>query len=104
MTNLETEKHCVVLGGLDGVQFVNGLTMLRSELGRLEALVADLGDQANVGPAPIVSIGSEVDRDAIVVDHLDQSLTATLSRLIDLLALTRSARAVLDRAGVLMPA
>ena len=93
-----------MLGGLDGAPFVRVLTTLRSELGRLEALVAELGNETSVASTPIHSMGCEVDRDAIVVDHLDKSLIATLCRLVDLLAPTRSARAVLDRAGVLMPA
>jgi hypothetical protein len=38
-TDLETEKHCIVLGGLDGTQFATVLTTLRSELGQLEAFV-----------------------------------------------------------------
>jgi len=37
-------------------------------------------------------------RDAVVIDHLDKSLTDALSQLIDLLAITRTARAALEEA------
>jgi hypothetical protein len=103
-TDLETEKHCVVLGGLDGAQFVRGLTALRSDLGRLEAFVADLNDEVDVAPVPIHSVGYEVDKDAILIDHLDAMLTDAMSRVIDLLAMTRMARAALREVGGPVPA
>jgi hypothetical protein len=98
-TNIETEKHCVVLGGLNGAQFVRELTSLRLELARIEAFVADLNDEVDVAPAPILSIGWEVDRDAILIGHLDGRLTNAMSGVIDLLAMTRKASAALERMG-----
>jgi len=94
-----SEKNCVVLGGFDGAQFVTGLTNIRAELERLEAFVSDLRDENDVAPKPICSIGYEVDRDIILVGHLDERLTDAISGLIDLLALTRIARGALERAG-----
>lgn len=91
-------KNCVVLGGLDGAQFVEGLTRLRSELEGLAAFVADMREENDVAPASILSVGYEVDRDAVLIEHLDQRLTAAVSGLIDLLAATRVARATLERA------
>jgi hypothetical protein len=79
-TDLETEKHCVVLGGREGVKFVRALSTLRSDLGRLEAFVADLNDEVDVAPAPIHSVGYEVDRDAVLIDHPDGRLTDAMSR------------------------
>src|SRR5712671_6183044 len=100
-TDLETEKHCVVLGGLEGVKFVRALSTLRSDLGRLEAFVADLNDEVDVAPAPIHSVGYEVDRDAVLIDHPDGRLTDAMSRVIDRLAMTRMARVALEQ--VLVP-
>ena len=103
-TDIETQKHCVVLGGLDGAQFVRELTTLRLELGRMEAFVADLNDEVDVAPAPILSIGWEVDKDAILIDHLDGTLNDAMSRVIDLLSMTRMARAAIRKAGGPVPA
>jgi len=94
-TDLETEKHCIVLGDLNGVAFVKTLITLQSDLGRLRTFVADLSDAVDVGPRPMASIGYEVDRDAIVIDHLDQSLGDAISRLIDLRVVARAAKAAL---------
>jgi hypothetical protein len=99
-TDLDKEKHCIVLGDLDGARFVENLGVLKSDLGRLETFVADLSEAVDVAPRPIVSLGHEVDRDAVLVDHLDENLTNAISRLIDLLAMTRTARAALERAGL----
>jgi hypothetical protein len=97
-TDLNTEKHCIVLGGLEGGRFVKTLAALRSDLSQLETFVADLNDAVDVGPRPMACIGYEVDRDAIIIDHLDERLGDTISRLIDLTVVTRTARAALQRA------
>ena len=97
-TDLDKEKHCIVLGGLDGGRFVRTLSALRSDLSRLETFVADLNDAVDVGPRPMACIGYEVDRDAIIIDHLDETLGDAISRLIDLTVVTRTARAALQRA------
>jgi hypothetical protein len=94
----EVTKHCIALGGLDGVKFTGVLKKLRSELGRLEAFVGDLNAELDVAPAPIHSIGCEVDRDVVVIDHLDGKLTDAMSQIIDLLAMTRMARTTAERA------
>jgi hypothetical protein len=99
-TDLDREKHCIVLGGLDGVRFVSALTILQSDLSRLETFVADLSDAVNVAPRPMVAIGHEVDRDAVLIDHLDETLHEAITRLIDLRVMTRTARAALHRAGL----
>lgn len=101
--NLETEKNCDVLGGLEGERFVEALTALGSDLGQLRTFVANLSDAVEVGPKPIVSIGYEVDRDAVLISHLDKRLTDAMSQLVDLLAMTRVARATLAQAGVQTP-
>jgi hypothetical protein len=99
-TNLNTEKHCIALGGLDGARFAENLGVLKSDLGRLETFVADLSEAVDVAPRPIVFLGYEVDRDALLVDHLDESVANAISKLIDMLAMTRTARAALQRAGL----
>lgn len=101
MTTTDTEitKHCVVLGGLDGAKFVKVLKNLRSGLGRLEAFAGDLNDELEVAPPPIHSVGVEVDRDAVVIAYLDQRLAEAVSRVIDLMAMTRMAKVALERAG-----
>lgn len=99
-TDLGKEKHCIVFGGLDGAGFVSALTILHSDLSRLGTFVADLSDAANVAPSPMVSIGYEVDRDAVVIHHLDESLHEAITRLIDLRVMTRTARVALQKAGL----
>jgi len=96
---LESDRNCVVLGGLDGRRVVKALSALRSDLGRLETFVADLSDAVDVAPRPMVSIGHEVDRDAVVIDHLDERLREAISLLIDLRVMTRTARAAIQSAG-----
>lgn len=98
-TALDPEKNCVVLGDLDGARFVKALSALLSDLSRLETFVANLSDAIDVASKPMASIGYEVDRDAVLVDHLDETLSGAISQLIDLLATTRMARAKLERAG-----
>jgi hypothetical protein len=102
-TDLETEKHCIVLGGLDGASFVQNLRALKSNLAQLETFVADLSDALDVAPGPIVSLGYEVDKDAVLIDHLEKRLREAISQIIDLLAMTRSARVVLDGGRVPAP-
>jgi len=96
-TDLDEEKHCIALGGLDGEGFVRNLSALRLDLSRLETFVVGLNDAVEVGPGPMACIGYEVDRDAIIIDHLDESLGDAISRLIDLTVVTRAARAALQR-------
>jgi hypothetical protein len=98
MDNLTVEKHCVALGGLDGLSFVENLSTLELDIGRLKNFVVQLNDAMDFAPKPIVSLGHEVDRDAVVIDHLDGRLTTVISGLIDLLATVRSAKAPLERA------
>lgn len=97
-TNFDAEKNCIALGGLDGRSFVKALSALRSNLSRLEAFFADLSDAVDVGAGPMASVGHEVDRDAIVIDHLDESVGDAVTRLIDLRVVTRTARAALQQA------
>lgn len=100
-TDDEKEKSCVVLGGLDGHTFVETLTALQADLGKLKGFVVELSDAVDVGPAPMASIGYEVDRDALVIDHLDTSLGDAISRLINLKVMTRTAQAALARPGLI---
>jgi hypothetical protein len=96
--NLEIEKYSIARGGLDGPRFVESLSALRSDLGRLSAFVEGWNDAVNVAPPPLASVGHEVDRDAVLLDHLDASLTGSMSRVLDLLAMVRIARAALEQA------
>src|SRR4051812_17108735 len=96
--NLPVEKHCIALGGLDGPTFVKKLSTLELDIGQLKTFVAQANDAMDVAPGPIVSLGHEVDRDAIVMDHLDEKLLDAISGLIDLLASIRSAKAALAQA------
>ncbi len=98
MSTTEITRHCIALGGLDGVKFTEVLTNLRSELERLETLVSGLAEESEVAPPPIHSVGHEVDRDAAVIDHLGGKLADAMSGLIDLLAMTRMARVTLESA------
>jgi len=98
MSGMNLGKHCIALGGLDGEAFVRTLSALRLSLSRLETFVVDLSDASDVSPGPLASIGYEVDRDAIVIDHLDGTLCDAISRLIDLTVVTRTARVALQRA------
>jgi hypothetical protein len=93
-----TRSIALFSAGLDGGRFVRTLSALRSDLSRLETFVANLGDAVDVGPGPMASVGYEVDRDAIVIDHLDERLGDAISRLIDLRVVTRTARAALQKA------
>jgi hypothetical protein len=97
-TDLHTEKNCVVLGGLDGGRFVTTLSALRSNLSRLETFVGDQSEAFDVAPRPIVSLGYEVDRDAIVINHLDESLCDVISGLLDLRVAIGMARSALQKA------
>jgi hypothetical protein len=103
MSGTNLEKRCIALGGLDGEAFVRILSVLRLSLSQLETFVVDLNDAGDVSPAPLASIGYEVDRDAIVIDHLDGTLRDAISRLIDLTVVTRTARAALERANNTRP-
>lgn len=93
--DLESEKYSVARGGLQGLRFVEELSALRSDLGRLSAFVEGWNGAINIAPQPLASIGHEVDRDAVLLDHLDASLTGSMSQLINLLAMARIARTAL---------
>jgi hypothetical protein len=97
--DMEITKHCVAFGGLDGAKFAKVLADLRLRLGRLEAFAGNLNDELEVAPPPIHSVGVEVDRDAVVIAHIDQRLAEAASRVIDLMAMTRMAKVALERAG-----
>ena len=87
------EASCVALGGLDGEKFDEALSALRSDLDNLKKFVAASCVAVDVGPGPMVSLGHEVQRDVLIVDHLDRKLTDAVSQLIDLLTMTRMAKA-----------
>ena len=96
MTKSNTENKevsCIALGGLEGAKFDEALTTLRSDLNILKTFVIDSCNAVNVAPTPMVSLGHEVQRDALIVDHLDRKLTDAVSQLIDLLTMSRIAKA-----------
>ncbi|WP_128935508.1 hypothetical protein [Bradyrhizobium zhanjiangense] len=97
--HIETEKYSTARGGLDGPKFVESISGLLSDLGRLSAFVEGWNDAIYVAPPPLASVGHEVDRDAVLLDHLDASLTGSMSRVVDLLAMIRVARAALEQGG-----
>jgi hypothetical protein len=101
MTKVDVENEevsCVALGGLEGEKFDEALTALRSDLKNLKTFVADSCDAVDVGPGPMVSLGHEVQRDVLIINHLDKKLTEAVSQLIDMLTMTRMARAALREA------
>jgi hypothetical protein len=95
--NQEVEKSCIVLGGLDGRKFAKRVEALLVDLGTVGKLVSDLADNNDVGEKPMVSLGVEVDTDRVLIEHLDTCLSGAASRLIDLPAMARVARAALER-------
>lgn len=85
------EKSCIALGGLDGARFDVVLGSLLEEMSSLKRFVAESCVANDVASGPMVSLGHEVQLDAICLKHVENKLVDGLSQLITLLALTRGA-------------
>jgi hypothetical protein len=59
---LETEKYSIARGDLDGSRFVEAISALGSNLGRLAIFVEGWNNAVSIAPQALASIGREVDR------------------------------------------
>lgn len=94
MTKVNDEQReisCIALGGLDGAKFAGGLKSFRGEMQDLEQFVAKSCEATKVAHGPMVSLGHEVQHDALFLKHIETKLLDGVSQLITLLALTRVA-------------
>ena len=87
----QRDESCIALGGLQGEKFDVVLNSLQEELNDLRRFVAESCEAYDVAPVPMVSLGHEVQQDAILLKHVESRLLDGISQLITLLALTRSA-------------
>jgi hypothetical protein len=95
----DREKNRIALGGLEGGRFDEAVIKLRRDLRQLREFVADSCEAINVADGKMVSLGHEVERDVLVVTHIEAKLMEAFSQLVSLLTLARAAAASLEAAN-----